>query len=207
MNNKVSYEGFYFPKVIGDARYLIERVRETMEKIYSDNPPNKVLLRVAWELFAVSKSDSWTILATFDKLAIRTKESGGTVMAKGKVESSLIAFLLGITQTNPLEQHDLRSQIDTARKTGDGYAEPYPFFGIKGDKLANFTMSFSGDYRDDAVRYLEEIFENRQIYCAENHKGESHEGWFFVLPPDVDAESFSFEELTSHFLEFKLLKA
>ncbi len=112
--------------------------------------------------------------------------------SRGSIGSSLVGFMTGITEVNPLPPHYLcascrYSDFDVdaqrwpcgpdlpdracprcgARLRKDGYSIPFEvFLGFKGDKVPDIDLNFSGEYQQKAHEYTEVLLGKGNVFKA-----------------------------------------
>lgn len=173
----VPVNSVYHPiRLPGSEKTVRETCKRRMKELYGDMPPSFITDRLSMELGWILERGYADLFYLATLLSEKAKKDGYPVMARGCAASSFAAFLLGITEVNPLPAH---------RRCECGYAEQDPgahlsekicpvcgkkmvsdgwdipaesFFGLNGEKEPDFDLNFSPAYRDRAIRYLEEIF-------------------------------------------------
>ena len=124
-------------------------------------------------------------------LAKYAHENGQPTSSRGSVGSSFVAFLLGITNVNPLPPHyycsdcalselildpDFCSGYDLKEKNcpicgkplkRDGHNIPFEsFMGFYGDMLPDIDLNFPSSFRENVLGYLCELFGEERILMA-----------------------------------------
>lgn len=181
-------EGMFAPSVPEAEKEFKELCRGRAKELYGEKLPRIVEDRLERELWLISKKGYSGIYYAAHKLVKYSEENGYHVGARGGVGSSLAAFLLGITEVNPLPPHYLcpkcrRSEFitdgavysgyDFPRKncpncgekmTGDGQDIPYEtFMGVNGEKKPVIALNISGEIGDKVYEYAEELFGKGQV--------------------------------------------
>lgn len=175
--------GSYYPTIKDAEKELIRKCKARVEKIYGTSLPNIVKERLEWELDSISSHDFATIFTIAERLVERSKTNGYTVGSRCNIAASLVAFLLGITNINPLPPHYICSkckytnfQIDKKYCCGfdlpdeicplcgeklnkDGFdISATALLGFDGDMVPDIDLIFSDEYQETAASHLEEIF-------------------------------------------------
>lgn len=183
----------YTPILKGvDANEEIRRLTyQGAEKIYGPNLDKVITDRIDKELKAIIGHGFSVIYLVFRNLVIRSNEEGYLVGSRGSVGSSLVAFLIGITEVNALQPHyiclkchNLELILDGTVSSGwdmedkmcpncgtkmknDGQDIPFEtFLGFKGDKVPDIDLNFSGDYQPRAHNQLKETFGDDKVFRA-----------------------------------------
>lgn len=108
-----------------EARFHLA-VQKRCSKLYGDSIPKQVLDRIAVE-WAVLQDKCWMLL--FEALSVIadiSRENGCCFRIHGAVESSLIAYLLGLTKADPLPVHYLCPHCKRVEFITDGSVKCAP---------------------------------------------------------------------------------
>ena len=108
-----------------EARFHLA-VQKRCSKLYGDSIPKQVLDRIAVE-WAVLQDKYWLLL--FEALTVIadiSRENGCCFRIHGAVESSLIAYLLGLTKADPLPVHYLCPHCKRVEFITDGSVKCAP---------------------------------------------------------------------------------
>ena len=182
-------DGLHAPKIPGAEETVAERAHSRLRELYPSPPPPAIAERLSSELAAVLQNGFAPIYHLASRLTEKAHQDGEIVGSRGSVGSSFLAFLLGITQVNPLPPHwvcprctvewgpkDALSGYELppracpecgAQMRRDGQNIPFAtFLGFHGDKVPDIDLNFSGPYQGEMHRQVEEEVGAGQVYRA-----------------------------------------
>ncbi|MGM0640515.1 MAG: PolC-type DNA polymerase III [Thermotogota bacterium] len=177
------------PKIKDENLKLKDLVYHQTKKIYGEKIHSKIKQRIEKELSPIIKNGYAIIFLLAREMILKSKEDGYPVGARGSVGSSLIAFILGISEVNPLPPHyyckcgyvdfidnlnisgfDLeRNRCPNCGKDlkSNGHNIRFEIFmGFDGKKIPDIDINFSGEYQTKIHRYLEEKFGREHCFKA-----------------------------------------
>lgn len=181
--------GLYPPKIKDVEKKLLQYVKNKIKETYGDNPPELITERLEKELNAITSSGYANIYWISHKLVKKSLEDGYIVGSRGSVGSSFVAFLLNISEVNPLPPHylckkckhiefiqNINNGLDLPKKIcrvcgeimeGDGNNIPFEtFLGFRGEKIPDIDLNFSGEYQAKAHNFIKEMFGAKYAYRA-----------------------------------------
>ena len=184
------------PLKIGNYYPVFENAYNDLEKIcyskayelYGNPLPEIIKERLDTELGFLKDEQFSTQYLLAKKLVDYAKEKGKLTTARGAVGSTLVAFFLGVSDTNPLPPHyycncrylefskvvddgfDLPEKVCPVcnrKLRTDGHNIPYEvFMGFNGDKEPDIDLSFPEDFRLVAQKFLEDVFGKTNVIQA-----------------------------------------
>lgn len=173
--------GEYYPIFKNSQADLESLCYTRADEIYGSPLPQMVQERLHLELEFLKDERFATQYLLAKKIVDFAVANGQKTMARGSVGSVFVAFLLGISEANPLPPHyrcpdcnyfessnlaadgfDLpQKACPTCGKKlkGDGHNIPYEIFmGINGDKTPDIDLGMPGDFISQAQNFAKGVF-------------------------------------------------
>ena len=159
-------------------------------QIYGDVLPEIVQKRLDFELNSIIGNNYSTLYLMAQRLVRKSNDDGYLVGSRGSVGSSLVAFLAGITEVNPLCAHyvcpdchhsdfnhgnywcgaDMPDKCCPecgAKYVKYGFDIPFEtFLGFKGDKTPDIDLNFSAEAQVNAHAYTKVMFGDDHSFRA-----------------------------------------
>lgn len=165
-------KGRFYPAVEGAEEKIRELCYEKAKEIYGNNLPQAVSRRLERELEVIIGNGEAGIYYLNREIVDRAIKDGNPVSYRGMIGGSLVAFLIGLTQVNPLPPHYVCPVCKNEYETNDAEAwtvgidlpgrlcpncntlmNQYGFnipgetlFGIQGDRSPDIDIVVPTDY-------------------------------------------------------------
>ena len=158
---------------------------------YGDPIPEVILQRLDKELNSIIDNHYATLYVAAKMLVEKSNDDGYVVGSRGSVGSSVVAFLSGISEVNPLAAHYIcphckkliwgdREKYECGvdmppmdcpdcgtPMERDGYTIPFEtFLGFTGNKEPDIDLNFAGEYQATAQKFVDEIFGAENTFKA-----------------------------------------
>ena len=182
----------YQPKIDGAEDQVVELTYDRAREIYGEPLPDIVQKRIEKELNSIVGHGYSVLYLIAHKLVKKSNDDGYLVGSRGSVGSSFVAFLMGITEVNPLPSHYTCDKcrhsdfdVDTAAyacgpdmpdgvcpKCGaklikQGFDIPFEvFLGFEGDKVPDIDLNFSGEYQSVVHKHTETLLGEKNVFRA-----------------------------------------
>ena len=205
---KYSHPPFTLPGAHADMKHIC---KEKLHALYGKMPSKPILERLDNELSMADKGNISSTYMLLYHLSAHLRENGGQIGIRGTLGSTLISFLLGITDINPLPAHyhcsncgyvkfaakdsgydlpqDTCPNCDTLLR-GDGHEIPYEacLDFVRGKPTETVDINVSTSIWEKAVDFFVKFLGEDQIAVA----CEWNNPVCFMLLP----ESMKFEDVT-----------
>ena len=184
-------EGFYPPKIKGAEELVRKMTYDKLEELYGDNVDPVLKERLEKELKSIIGNGFSVLYLIAQILVKKSVKKGYLVGSRGSVGSSIVAYLMGITEVNGLYPHyrcpnckhtefmnEEGNGVDYPDKNcpkcgtkyiKDGHAIPFEvFMGFNGEKVPDIDLNFSGEYQGKIHKYTEWLFNSDALENIEN---------------------------------------
>ena len=182
------------PKLPGAREEVEGMVRRKAAELYGDPMPDWISRRLEREIKSITEYGYADLYYIARKLVKFSNDNGFMVGSRGSVGCSLVAYLAGITEVNPLAPF-YRCASPSCKRVIEGDADAYGcgadmpdmacpdcggqmrkegfnipfevFLGFEGDKTPDIDLNFaSGEQQTLAQKYTEELFGRENIFKA-----------------------------------------
>jgi DNA polymerase III subunit alpha, Gram-positive type len=184
-------DGFYPPEIPESKDKIMEIASEKLKRIYGEKPDEIISERFKKEMDSIIENNYSSLYYLAYKLVQESLKAGYIVGSRGSVGSSFIAYLLDISEVNPLPAHyicpkcfktdfsfsnkytcgiDMKDSKCPDCKTAynkDGFSVVFEVFvGFNKDKVPDIDLNFSGDYQSSIHRWVENYFGKDNVFKA-----------------------------------------
>lgn len=204
------------PHLDNEDKIIKNMVDEKAKELYGEKIPKIIKERIDFELNSLLKNHWCNLYLLSQKLVAKSNEDGYPVGTMGSIASSFIAYLIGITDINPLPAHyrckkcnyiefvNNPNGIDLPNKRcpncnekliGEGLNIPIEtLLGLNGDKEPDIDLIFAKEEQEEIQLYVEEIFGKGKVFkCGIlGTRGISvNQSGLFILPQGKDIFDYS----------------
>jgi DNA polymerase-3 subunit alpha (Gram-positive type) len=208
--------GLFLPRLEAEDEHICTLSYDAARARYGHSIPQPIQNRLDKELSFICNFGFASIYLIARSVVNRSKSDGYPVLPRGSVGSSLVAYFLGITDTNPLPPHALcgtcrqiewipaeeaRSGFDGpdplcsrcgGGMRGDGHNIPYEMFlGFHGNKVPDIDLNVGAEYQLQAQSRVREQLGEDNIILAGGLNGAVHPCGLLLIPDGKDAAEFT----------------
>lgn len=174
----------YYPTLPGMQENVTETALRKARELYGDPLPEPVDTRLQEELHNIALQDSWINYEIARRVADFVHQEGYSVGARGTVGATLVAYLCGITNVDPLAPHyrcprcrHAEFDVDHARyrvgldlpekicpacgctMLGTGFDIPMEtFFGLHGEQTADIDLNVASNQQLRVLDVVRDMF-------------------------------------------------
>lgn len=192
-------------------------INERLKELYKGNPPKRIMERLNKEM-KIILDNGYAVLYYIAYLVVKDSLKNGYVVgSRGSVGSSFVAYLLGVTEVNPLEPHyvcpncgkvlfsdelklDVEHGFDLPERVcecgtvmnTDGHNIPFEtFLGFTGDKTPDIDLNLSDEYQSKSHDYVVELFGKDKVIRAGTILTLADKNAFAVVNKKYENESYT----------------
>nr|WCD23694.1 DNA polymerase III [Mycoplasma wenyonii] len=187
---KIHISTLSLPKIDGAFENIKNYVNRKLSNKYGPKPNSYLITTLNRELVGIQENGYETVYWCAHLLVQRSKSEGFLVGSRGSVGSSFLAYVLEISEVNPLPPHYYCSKCsyfllkENTKESGfdlpkrkcpncnlelhkDGQHIPFEtFLGLERKKVPDIDLNFSGQYQQKAHNFLRELFGRDNTFRA-----------------------------------------
>ena len=183
------HEGMSYPFIKNANERIAKLAYQGAIKIYGNTLPDFVKEQLDWEIDKITKNGFSSAYLIVQEAIETSRRSGYIVGSRGSLAASLVAFLLGITEVNPLPPHyvcphchytelhqEARCGIDMKDKAcpvcngklfKDGFDIPIEsFMGIYGDVPPDLELNVAPEIKEGVIERLKSLLGEDRVVKA-----------------------------------------
>lgn len=175
-----------YPHIDNEEEIVKAMISNKAKELYGEKIPKVIKERIDFELNSLLKNHWCNLYLLSQKLVAKSNEDGYPVDNRGSIASSFIAYLIGITDINPLPAHyrckkcnyiefvNKPNGIDLPNKRcpncnekliGEGLNIPVEtLLGLNGDKEPDIDLIFAKEEQEEIQIYVEKIFGKGRVF-------------------------------------------
>lgn len=137
-----------YPHIENDNIIIKELAYQGAYRLYENTLTKEIEFRLNKELKSIIDNGYATLYIIAQRLVKRANDDGYIVGNRGSIGSSLVAYCLGITETDPLK-YDIPFEV---------------FAGFYGDREPDIDLNFAYEYQKTAQEYVKVILDGATTY-------------------------------------------
>ena len=176
-------------EIKGAKKTIVKQAQAKLEEMYGEDPNKTIKKRFHDELEIITKNNCESLFVLAAGIVNHIAGKGCLAGNRGCVGSSFIAYLLEITETNPLKAHYVchtchHTEFSDTNACGadmpdkncpncrtkmkkDGFNIPYePLFGMEGEKEPVIDLNIPPSMFDECCKYLQDLLGKCRICRA-----------------------------------------
>lgn len=187
----------YHPVLPGMQENVTGTAQRKARELYGDPLPGPVAERLQEELSVIARQDSWVNFEIARRAVDYVHQEGYSAGSRGNIGATLVGYLCGITDIDPLVPHYrcpqcLRADFDvdhTRYRTGldlplkrcpdcgctmqgTGFGIPMEsFFGAHGEREADIDLNVGGDLQKRVLEKVSDMFGQDHVFMPSCNMG------------------------------------
>ncbi|AFN65342.1 DNA polymerase III polC-type [Mycoplasma wenyonii str. Massachusetts] len=225
---KINLSTLSIPKIDKAYENIQEYIASTLEKKYGPKPNVYLKTTLDRELQGIKENGYETVYWCAHLLVKKSKSEGFLVGSRGSVGSSFLAYVLEISEVNPLPPHYYCSKCsyfelkENTQESGfdlrkkkcpncyidlqtDGQCIPFEtFLGLERNKVPDIDLNFSGQYQQKAHNFLRELFGREYTFRAGTISAIAEKTAFALAKNYLTDNEIAFNKGKLHWLSYNL---